>query len=748
MTEASTFFCPITQELMEDPVIDPDGNSYERSAIENWLRTNTTSPITRQPLQIADLRPNRALKTAIDEYRTTNIVVKRNIVAVEETEIPHADITVSANYLDGFLKISLKPPEIEHRSPCDICCVVDTSGSMAIEAEIQDQKERAGLSRLDLVKHSVKTIIQSLQAQDRLSVVSFSNRATVLFQLTKMDPDGKSSALAALERLEDDGQTNLWDGLRQGVEVLLNGQRATGSNAALFLLTDGCPNVEPPRGHLPTLQKLKRNTNFTCSINTFGFGYDLDSKLLEEISILGNSGTYSFIPDGSFVGTIFVNAITTLLTTVATDVRVVISGETIQPSLYTCWQSKIEDGDKTTFSVGQVVYGQTKHVFFPISEQSLGKLQLAVEYDTVSEKGKTQPIPIDTNSQNANRIEFARENFRFRFIDCVRSIFEVKRSNTANATENQNELQGATEKLKQLEADMAAFENGQDPYVQDLLKDLTGQVAEAISKAEWFKKWGVHYLPSLTRAHLLQNCNNFKDPGVQHYGSGRLFADIRDEMDTIFCSLPAPKRSQVPTAAATAAAAIATVDMSAYYNPSGGCFYGQCSIQLADGSRKLVCNVQPGDRLAPFGATVRYVVKNQCTNGKAKMVMLDQGLIISAWHPVRIDHQWIMPCNLVTGPIEIETDEIYNFVLDQGHTVLVNDVECVTLGHGFQDDIVRHRYYGTEQVVNDLRYLDLQQNSNGVIVVSSDAFLRNSTNGTVISLRPTNEQNFRSIFVN
>jgi hypothetical protein len=57
-------------------------------------------------------------------------------------------------------------------------------------------------------------------------------------------------------------------------------------------------------------------------VNTFGFGYELDSKLLEDIAIMGNSGSYAFIPDGSFVGTIFVNAITTILTTIATNVEV------------------------------------------------------------------------------------------------------------------------------------------------------------------------------------------------------------------------------------------------------------------------------------------------------------------------------------------------------------------------------------------------------------------------------------------
>ena len=30
------FECPITHEIMHDPVIDKDGNSYERVAIEAW----------------------------------------------------------------------------------------------------------------------------------------------------------------------------------------------------------------------------------------------------------------------------------------------------------------------------------------------------------------------------------------------------------------------------------------------------------------------------------------------------------------------------------------------------------------------------------------------------------------------------------------------------------------------------------------------------------------------------------------
>jgi hypothetical protein len=66
----ASFICPITSEVMEDPVVDNEGNSYERTAIERWIRTNPCSPLSRNPLQKEHLRPNLALRHAIAEYLT------------------------------------------------------------------------------------------------------------------------------------------------------------------------------------------------------------------------------------------------------------------------------------------------------------------------------------------------------------------------------------------------------------------------------------------------------------------------------------------------------------------------------------------------------------------------------------------------------------------------------------------------------------------------------------------------------
>jgi hypothetical protein len=63
------FFCPITQEVFQDPVFCSDGHSYERTAIEAWLRTNDTSPLTNAALPDKKLIRNFTLASQIASFR-------------------------------------------------------------------------------------------------------------------------------------------------------------------------------------------------------------------------------------------------------------------------------------------------------------------------------------------------------------------------------------------------------------------------------------------------------------------------------------------------------------------------------------------------------------------------------------------------------------------------------------------------------------------------------------------------------
>lgn len=59
--------CPITHDIMVDPVVASDGFTYEREAIELVMKLSGTSPMTREPLQ-EQLSPNRHLKQEIYDY--------------------------------------------------------------------------------------------------------------------------------------------------------------------------------------------------------------------------------------------------------------------------------------------------------------------------------------------------------------------------------------------------------------------------------------------------------------------------------------------------------------------------------------------------------------------------------------------------------------------------------------------------------------------------------------------------------
>jgi hypothetical protein len=63
--------CPITHEIMNDPVIAADGQTYERRALARWLRRNNSSPLTGLEMD-AWMVPNHAVKSMIAKLNSTS----------------------------------------------------------------------------------------------------------------------------------------------------------------------------------------------------------------------------------------------------------------------------------------------------------------------------------------------------------------------------------------------------------------------------------------------------------------------------------------------------------------------------------------------------------------------------------------------------------------------------------------------------------------------------------------------------
>ncbi len=64
----SEHICPITGQIMIDPVFTDDGHTYEREGIENWLKTNDTSPNTGKKLNDKRLTQNWNKKGEISDF--------------------------------------------------------------------------------------------------------------------------------------------------------------------------------------------------------------------------------------------------------------------------------------------------------------------------------------------------------------------------------------------------------------------------------------------------------------------------------------------------------------------------------------------------------------------------------------------------------------------------------------------------------------------------------------------------------
>eukprot|EP00928_Gymnodinium_smaydae_P054139 TRINITY_DN37963_c0_g1_i1.p1 TRINITY_DN37963_c0_g1~~TRINITY_DN37963_c0_g1_i1.p1 ORF type:complete len:544 (-),score=140.79 TRINITY_DN37963_c0_g1_i1:181-1812(-) len=482
--------------------------------------------------------------------------------------------TAGARSAEGVVDVlvSVKPPEGLARQPSDIVCVMDVSGSMGMEATIQSasgQTESHGLTLLDVAKHGLRTVANTLGEGDRMSLVAFNHTASIVFPLTVMDEAGRAKAIELINLLQPGGGTDIWEGLKSGLD-LLPCTNSEGRFGHVMLLTDGESRdkdtiVTRLKAYEESLKTAGDNrVRLPGTINTFGFGYNLDSKLLVSLSTEG-SGAYSFIPDAGFVGTAFVNMMAQLLVTYGRNLVVDLekgdAGEIQQDKIAGGWDIK-DEGSHYRVSLGTLQYGQSRDLVVPVKipadcDEILG---VAAEFETRGEPFKSGFVTASRSSASNDETAVEENVCRYRF---VKALTDGMAATTLAFDDGAKAIADCGSAVRSSSAASTEF-------VKALLEDIGGQATEAFSRQDWYKKWGCHYLPSLWFAHKLQMCNNFKDPGIQNYG-GSLFADTRDNADDVFNSLPAPTPSAPRRSVASGGyGGHAPVSMAAYNDRCAG----------------------------------------------------------------------------------------------------------------------------------------------------------------------------------
>jgi len=67
---SSAFICPLTKEILQDPVVLSDGRTYERVAILDFFKKRGfISPVTKQSVDSKVVLPNIDLRGVIDEHK-------------------------------------------------------------------------------------------------------------------------------------------------------------------------------------------------------------------------------------------------------------------------------------------------------------------------------------------------------------------------------------------------------------------------------------------------------------------------------------------------------------------------------------------------------------------------------------------------------------------------------------------------------------------------------------------------------
>lgn len=479
-----SFYCCITYQIMQDPVMDPDGSTYERSAILKWLKNSKTSPISRKYLTEDMLIPNRALRDIImstpgikEEFRKINTVhegIEEKKEKQVEYKLPNASfgsdwiaLTSQPNPSRiGTEFITIHSKSIPRIYPVRIAIVLDLSESTR--------------NVIENVREALQCLTNKLTENDMLSLIGYSDVSSVEMKMRHMDIEGKEEAIKVIKSLKTGGSRNTWDGIKAGLEQF-NQKKAT--NDSLFLYCFGNPNINPPRGeHIALRNYLLENPQLdSVIINTFGFNC---SKILSSISSMGG-GVFTYIPTRNSITRMLINNLTTVRLASGVKVRLNIRTASANIRPFLKYNIKITEWGYI-IDLGLIQQGLDRNLI--IINPRKEEYQLTLEYWNLDKK-----VYINNSMPDVFNFEkwikcYSRETLVNKILDFGEDVVQNR------------EILSDTRNIKGF-------------YLRNLEKRITKSVR---SKKD-YNKWGKHYLASIVNVHKNQICVDTKEIGSNEY---------------------------------------------------------------------------------------------------------------------------------------------------------------------------------------------------------------------------------------
>lgn len=251
----------------------------------------------------------------------------------------------------GMKGQSLKPSEYPQ---ANYVFLIDTSGSMDSE------------DKLGLLKSSLKALVDVLDDEDRISIITYSGTVKKLLESTPVSESGKIKK--AIGKLTASGSTAGGAAMEMAYKECLNNY-IKGGNNRVIMGTDGDFNV----GVTSTdalLEMVQDYAKEGIYLTVCGFGWgNLNDSMMETVSNKGN-GTYEYIASQADMMKVFVNE-NSKFVSVANDckVQVTFNPETVARYRLIGYENRVmenEDFENDEKDAAEIGAGQTVTALYEI----------------------------------------------------------------------------------------------------------------------------------------------------------------------------------------------------------------------------------------------------------------------------------------------------------------------------------------------------------------------------------------------
>ena len=261
------------------------------------------------------------------------------------------------NKTHRLVQIGLKAREIENQNlpASNFVFLIDVSGSMF------------GPTRLELVKSSLRLLVNNLREKDRVAIVTYCGDARVALPSTPGNE--KQKIKDALETLTAGGSTAGGAGIKEAYRIAQKNFIAQGNNR-ITLCTDGDFNVgASSETELENLIESKRKSGIFLTVLGYGMGNYKDNKM--QILAQKGNGNHAYIDNIQEANKVLVNEFGSTMYAVAKDVKLQVEFNPAKVQSYRLvgYETRIlndEDFNDDTKDAGEMGAGHTVTALYEI----------------------------------------------------------------------------------------------------------------------------------------------------------------------------------------------------------------------------------------------------------------------------------------------------------------------------------------------------------------------------------------------